>query len=175
MTPRLKKSVAGEARWPTCQQVSDDHRGDHDDHEEDHDDHEEDHEEGHDDHVRMTTYLSILAMCNFRSHEPHGATKTTESMKDEEVGLDVDEISPVCVTIGESPGKTKVDQLEPELLARVNEHHILGFQIEVDDVRVVDEDQRLHNLKHEPEHFDDAVENKANLEEYKDHHVDDRR
>ena len=162
MTPRLKKSVAGEARWPTCQQVSDDHRGDHDDHEED-----------HDDHVRMTTYLSILAMCNFRSHEPHGATKTTESMKDEEVGLDVDK--PVCVTIGESPGKTKVDQLEPELLARVNEHHILGFQIEVDDVRVVDEDQRLHNLKHEPEHFDDVVENKANLEEYKDHHVDDRR
>ena len=165
MTPRLKKSVAGEARWPTCQQVSDDQRGDHDDHEEDHDDHEddheEDHEEDHDDHVRMNTYLSILAMCNFRSHEPHGTTKTTESMKDEEVGLD--KISPVCVTIGESPGKTKVDQLEPELLARVNEHHILGFQIEVDDVRVVDEDQRLHNLKHEPEHIDDVDKKKIIL------------
>jgi len=77
--------------------------------------------------------LTVLAMCNFRSHEPNSATKST-----------------MCIAIGQSSSETKVDQLESKLFTGVDEHHILRLEVEVDDVRVVDKDQRLHNLHHEP-------------------------
>ena len=93
--------MAGEARWPTCQHL-DYEDGDlvHDDHDEgnyadvEHDD------DGHGNlpanilmiNMEITlivnkmvvrpvmatmTYLTVLAMCNFWSHEPNSATKST--------------------------------------------------------------------------------------------------
>ena len=58
----------------------------------------------------------------------------------------------MCIAIGQPSSEAKVDQLESELLIRVNEHHVLRLEVEVDDVRVVDKDQRLHNFHHEPGH-----------------------
>ena len=41
MTPRLKKSVAGEARWPTCQHLDDGNYGDDELDDEANDDHDD--------------------------------------------------------------------------------------------------------------------------------------
>ena len=56
------------------------------------------------------------------------------------------------IAIGQPSSEAKVDQLESELFTRVDEHHVLRLQVEVDDVRVVDKDQRLHDFHHEPGH-----------------------
>ena len=85
MTPRLKKSVAGEARWPTCHHV-DDYCGKNDDCEHGDEANDGNHDLPDDDygnHVQikvLMTYLTVLAMCNFRSHEPNSATKSTVNM-----------------------------------------------------------------------------------------------
>ena len=56
------------------------------------------------------------------------------------------------VAIGQPSSEAKVDQLEPKLLIRVDEHHVLRLEVEVDDVRVVDKDQRLRDFHHKPGH-----------------------
>ena len=58
----------------------------------------------------------------------------------------------MCIAIGQPSSEAKVDQLESKLFTRVDEHHILRLEVEMDDVRVVDKDQSLHNLHHEPGH-----------------------
>ena len=58
----------------------------------------------------------------------------------------------MCIAIGKPSSEAKVDQLESKLVTRVDQHHILRLEVEVDDVRVVDKDQCLHNFHHEPGH-----------------------
>ena len=35
----------------------------------------------------------------------------------------------------------------------MDQHHVLGLEVEMDDVRVVDEDQSLHHLDNKPGRF----------------------
>ena len=37
--------------------------------------------------------------------------------------------------------------------AQIDQHHVLGLEVEMDDVRVVDEDQSLHHLDNKPGRF----------------------
>ena len=56
------------------------------------------------------------------------------------------------IAIGQPSSEPKVDQLESKLFTGVDKHHVLRLEVEVDDVRVVDKDQRLHNFHHKPGH-----------------------
>ena len=56
------------------------------------------------------------------------------------------------IAIGQPSSEPKVDQLESKLFTGVDEHHVLRLEVEVDDVRVVDKDQRLHDFHHKPGH-----------------------
>ena len=56
------------------------------------------------------------------------------------------------IAIGQPSSEPKVDQLELKLFTGVDEHHVLRLEVEVDDVRVVDKDQRLHDFHHKPGH-----------------------
>ena len=38
--------------------------------------------------------------------------------------------------------------------AQMDQHHVLGLEVEMDDVRVVDEDQSLHHLHDKPDQRD---------------------
>ena len=56
------------------------------------------------------------------------------------------------IAIGQPSSEPKVDQLELKLFTGVDKHHVLRLEVEVDDVRVVDKDQRLHDFHHKPGH-----------------------
>ena len=71
--------------------------------------------------MEISTDLSILTMRHFRCHEANSPTKSTVCRKKiVNIKSRFHFVSPVRITVSESSSKTKVDQLEAELVVWVN-------------------------------------------------------